>query len=310
LIDAGTGAHLWADRFEGGLEDIFDLQDRVTMSVVGAISPKLEQAEIERAKRKPTESLDAYDYYMRGQAALHHWTFEGNNEALAMFARAVEIDPQFAAAFGMAARCYSQRKTAGWMTDRAREIAETARIAWRAAELGRDDAVALCTAGFGLAYVVGDLENGAALIDRAIALNPNLAWAWYFSGWVKVWLGEPEVAIERATHALRLSPYDPYVFNMQSALAHAHFIAGRDAEALSWAEMALRERSNHHSALRILAASCAMTGRKEQARNAMTRLREIDPALRISNLGNIAPFHRPDDLARLADGLRKAGLPE
>ena len=310
LIDAGTGAHLWADRFEGELEDIFVLQDRVTTSVVGAISPKLEQAEIERAKRKPTESLDAYDYYMRGQAALNHWTLEGNNEALAMFTRATEIDPQFAAAFGMVARCYSQRKAAGWMIDPAHEIAETRRVAWRAAELGRDDAVALCTAGFALARVVGDLENGVALIDRAIALNPNLAWAWYFSGWVKVWLGEPEVAIERATHALRLSPYDPYVFNMQSALAHAHFIAGRDAEASSWAEMALRERQNHHSSLGILAASCALTGRHEKARNAMTRLREIDPALRISNLGNTTSLHRPDDLARLADGLRKAGLPE
>ena len=119
LIDAATGAHLWADRFDGALEDIFDLQDQVTASVVGAIAPKLEQAEIERAKRKPTESLDAYDYYLRGMAAVHHWTREGNDEALRTFYRAIELDPNFASAYGMAARCYSQRKVSGWFVDRA-----------------------------------------------------------------------------------------------------------------------------------------------------------------------------------------------
>ncbi len=310
LIDSSTGATLWADRFEGGFEDIFDLQDQVTESVVGAIGPKLEQAEIERSRRKPTESLDAYDYYLRGLAAMQQWSREASNEALSLFRRAIDLDPSFASAYGMAARCYSQRKTGGWMTDRVHEIAETARLARRAAELGRDDAVALCTAGFGLAYVVGDFDDGDALIDRALALNPNLAWAWYFSGWAKVWLGEPEAAIERVTRALRLSPHDPYAFNMQAAAAYAHFVAGRYAEALSWAESALRERPDHNSSMRILAASCALTGLQERARKAMVRLRELDPALRISNLKHLNPFRRPDDFTRLAEGLRKAGLPE
>jgi adenylate cyclase len=196
LIDAPTGVHLWADRFEGGLEDVFDLQDQVTSSVVGAVAPKLEQAEIERAKRKPTESLDAYDYFLRGMAGIHQSSGEANTEALQMFYRAIELDPSFASAYGMAARCYSQRKSAGWVTDwRGQEVAETARLARRAAELGRDDAVALCMAGIALAFVVGDLDEGVALIDRALLLNPNLAWAWLFSGWVRVWLGEPEVAM-------------------------------------------------------------------------------------------------------------------
>jgi len=170
--------------------------------VIGAIAPKLEQAEIERAKRKPTESLDAYDYFLRGMAAVHLWTREANNEALTHFHRAIELYPNYASAYGMAARCYSQRKASGWTTDRVREIAEAARLAHRAAALGRNDPVALCTAGLALANVVGDVDNGAALIDRAVMLNPNLAWAWLFSGWVKVLLGEPEVAIERFARAM------------------------------------------------------------------------------------------------------------
>ena len=217
LIDTSTGAHLWADRFDGDLANIFDLQDQVTASVAGAIAPKLEEAEIERAKRKPTESLDAYDYFLRGMAAFHQWTREANNEALPLFYKAIELDPNFAAAYGMAARCYARRKTVGWVIDRAFEIAETSRLARRAAELGRDDAVALCSAGIALAFVVGDLDSGDAYIDRALVLNPNLAVAWFVSGLVKVWLGEPEVAIEREARAMRLSPHDPQIFNMQAA---------------------------------------------------------------------------------------------
>ena len=129
LIDAATGAHLWADRFDGALEDIFDLQDQVTASVVGAIAPKLEQAEIERAKRKPTESLDAYDYFLRGMASFHQRTREAINEALRLFYKAIELDPDFASAYGMAAWCYVWRKINGWMTEPRQEIAETARLA-------------------------------------------------------------------------------------------------------------------------------------------------------------------------------------
>jgi tetratricopeptide (TPR) repeat protein len=310
LIDTSTGTHLWADRFEGSVEDIFELQDRVTESVVGAIAPRLEQAEIERAQRKPTERLDAYDYFLRGMAGVHLWNREANRDALSHFYRAIELDPQFASAYGMAARCYCQRKAGGWMADRMQEIAEARRLARRAVEFGRDDAVALYTAGFALAFVVGDLDDGAALIDQALTLNANLAWAWLFSGWTKVWQGEPEAAVERESHAMRLSPHDPHLFNMRSATAYAHFIAGRYAEAVSWAEMAIRERPNHSSALRILSASYAMAGRLEQARKTVAHLRELDPGLRISNLDQMNPFRRPEDYASLAEGLRRAGLPE
>jgi adenylate cyclase len=310
LIDASTGIHLWAERFDGELEDIFDLQDQVTASVVGAIAPKLEQAEIERAKRKPTESLDAYDYFLRGLAALHLWTKDSNNEALLLFYKAIERDPDFAVAYGLAARCYVRRKTNGWVTDRAQEIAETTRLARRAADLGRDDAVALCSAGVALALVPGDLDDGDALIDRALVLNPNLALAWLQSSWVKVWLGESEVAIERAARAMRLSPNDPQIFNMQAGTAAAHFFAGRYAEALSWAEMAIRGQPDYFLSTFVAAASAALAGNDAAAKKIMGRLRQITPELRISNLRDHVPIRRSEDLEHWVEGLRKAGLPE
>jgi TolB-like protein len=310
LVDATTGAHLWAERFEGALEYIFDLQDQVTVSVVGAIAPKLEQAEIERSKRKPTDSLDAYDYYLRGIACVHRWSREGSTEALRLFNKAIELDSDFAAAYGMAARCYSQRKVSGWMTDRQNEAAEAERLARQAAELGRDDPIALCAAGMALAYVVGDLDEGAALIDRALSLNPNLAWAWLFSGWVRVWLGQPEVAIEHEAKAMRLSPHDSAFFNMQAATALAHFFAGRYVEALSWVERAIRAQPNHIIALCTAAATSALLGRNGEAKTTLVRLRQLDPALRISNLEEVIPIRQPEHFAIWAEGLRKAGLPE
>jgi TolB-like protein len=309
LVDGLTGAHLWADRLDGALEDIFDLQDQVTASVVGAIAPKLEQAEIERAKRKPTDSLDAYDYYLRGITSFHQMTKEGTTEALRQFCRAIELDPGFAAAHGLAAWCYLRRKNSGWMTDSLQEVAEAERLAQRAIELGKDDAVALCSGGFVLARG-RDLHGGAALIDRARALNPNLAVAWFFSGWVNNYLCEPEVAIERFAHAMRLNPLDPLVFGMQVGTAAAHFLAGRYDESSSWAEKALLENPRSLAAMRMAAASHALAGRFAEAQQAMARMRKIDPMLRVSTLTDLFPFRGPEDCARYAEGLRKAGLPE
>ena len=310
LIDASTGAHLWAGRFDGALEDVFDLQDQVTESVVGAIAPRLEQAEIERAGRKPTESLDAYDHFLRGMAGVHTWERSAHQEALSHFYKAIELDPNFASAYGMAARCYSWRKVCGWMTDPEMETAEAVRLSRRAAELGRDDALALCTAGIGLGFVAGQLEEGDALIGQALTLNPNLAWAWLFSAWVKVWLGEPEVAIEHAMRAMRLSPHDPHTFNMQSAVAAAHFFAGRYTEALSWAKVAMRTHTNAPLQSCVAAASAGFIGNSAVAETAIAQIHQIVPGLRLSNIKDLMPLRRPEDFARWADGLRKAGLPE
>jgi TolB-like protein len=309
LIDAATGAHLWADRFDGGVEDVFDLQDKVTASVVGAIAPRLEQAEIERAKRKPTENLDAYDYFLRGMAAFHQFSRGANVEALAMFSRAIELDPDYASAYGMAARCYLQRKGFGWVGDLGPDAAEAERLARRAADLGRDDAAALCNAGFTLIVVVGKLEEGAALIERSIALNPNLAWTLHFSALAKALLGEPEVALEQAERAMRLSPQDPQMFAMRAAAGVAHFVAGRTEEALLGAEAALREQPNFLVGMSLAAASGGLAGRLDEAGRAMAHLRQLNPELGMSSVQELLPFRRPQDFERWAEGLRRAGLP-
>src|SRR5204863_734243 len=285
LVDTATGAHLWADRIDGGLSDIFDLQDQVTESVVGAIAPAVEKAEIERAKRKPTESLDAYALYLRGLGRLYQFASrQANDEALRLFNSAIELDPDFASAYGRAAHCYAIAKVNGWISVTANEIAEVTRLAQRAVDVGKDDAIALACAGWALAVVVRDLEVGAGLIDRALVLNSNLAEAWFYGGWVKNWLGEPEAAIERFARAMRLSPLDPWVTRMRSGTAHAHFFLGRHDPAASWAAMALQDNPDFQPGLRIDAASNAMAGRPEQAHKAMARLRRLNPVLRVSNL--------------------------
>jgi TolB-like protein len=310
LIDASTGAYIWADRFDGAMEDIFDLQDQVAASVVGAIAPKMEQAEIERARRKPTESLDAYDYYLQGMAKVYEETKHANADALRLFYKALELDPRFAPAYGMAAWCYAWRVLNGWMAERAKEVAETARLALQAVELGKDDAIALSMGGFALALVVHNVEDGAAFIDQALIRNPNLAAGWLFSGFVRLFLGEPDVTVEHAARAMRLSPLDPFTFLASSVVGGGHFFAGRYDEASWWAEKGLRERPNWANAARIAAASNALAGRVDQAHKAMARLRQIDPALRVSDLRRMLPFRRPEDLARYEEGLRTAGLPE
>lgn len=311
LVDTLAGVNLWAGHFDGELGNTFELQDRISSSVVGLIAPKLEQAEIARAKHKQTSSLDAYDCYLQGVACVHAWTKEANSEALSYFDRAIELDPSFASAYGMAARCYVQRKSGGWVRDHAEASAQTERLARRAVELGRDDAVALATAGFALAEVTGQLNDGAAFVEQALALNPNLASAWLFSGWIRIYLGEPDAAIERVARAMSLSPQDPQIFCMHGAIACAHIGAGRFAAALQSAAAPMREHPNFLMSNCIATTSAALAGRLEEAQKTMVRLRQIDPRLSISNVNYVIGAQlRAKDFDKWADGLRKAGLPE
>lgn len=310
LIDATSGAHIWADRFEGMLDDIFELQDQITMSVVGAIAPQLERAEIDRAKQKPTESLDGYDFYLRGMAHFHQGARLAIDAALPLFYRAIELDPDYAAAYGMAAWCHFWRKINGWMTDRAAEMAEGARLARCAVDLGQDDAVALTRGGHVLGHFGGDLDSCMALLDRALVLNPNLAAAWYLGGFQRVARGQPVEAIAHFTRAMRLSPLDPEMVRMQAGMGLAHLFAGRLDEAARWGALAFSTLPSFLLATCVLAASHALAGRAGAARRAMDHLRGLDPAFRIAILADWLPLRRAEDRALLEDGLRRAGLPE
>jgi adenylate cyclase len=308
LIDASSGAHLWADRFDGDLEDIFNLQDQVTTRVANAIAPRIVEVEINRAAHKPTESLDAYDLYLRGRAGYYKFRKDANDEALRYLSEAIKLDPDFALAWAFAAACYQERRMQGWMADVPKEIAETKRLARRAAELGKNDATALCFAGLALAYVGGEVDAGADLIDRALLLNPNYALALYIGSWIKGWIGEPDQAIDDALQAMRLNPFDRPE-RLQASVAYAHFFAGRYGEASIWAERSLQGPVSA-VALRVSAASFAHAGRLEAARAAVARLIQINPVLRVSDLKRLIPIRRPEYLAKLEEGLRLAGLPE
>jgi TolB-like protein len=310
LIDAANGAHLWADRYEATDDDVFDLQDTMAANVVGALAPKLEAAEIGRARRKPTDRLDAYDCYLRGASIASSTARDANDDALRWLYKAMDLDPDFALAHAKAAQCYAFRKVNGWMTTRAEEL-EAARVGRCAVTLGGDDAVALSYGGFALAYVAGELEDGAALVDRALGLNPNWAYAWAASGWMRLCFGEPETAIEHTVAAIRLSPLDPLMFAWQSFTALAQICAGRPDEAVAWSAKSLRGQPDYPASLRVAAASNALAGHLGVAREIMARLRELDPGLRVANLQSVLPpLRRKKDRQVLVEGLLKAGLPK
>ncbi len=312
LVDATSGAHIWTDRFDGTLKDIFDLQDRVTASVVGAIEPKLRHAEIERARRKPTESVDAYDLFLRAVALNNTKRLEDNKEALSLLKRAIEIDQRYAAAHGLAAFCYVRQRAQGWISPSDPMIAGGIRMARLAAETGQDNPEALWMAGLAISLLAGDFEDGLALIQRSLALNPNSANAWMGSGFVHAYLGDTEAAIAHLERSARLSPLDPLAYATWQAFAVAHFMAGRYEEASAWCDRALHDAPNYPPALRMKVATCGLLGRLDDGRKWVERLLAVNPDTSVSGLRtyNEVLIKKPGCLEAFLDGLRKAGLPE
>jgi tetratricopeptide (TPR) repeat protein len=195
------------------------------------------------------------------------------------------------------------------MIEHVKETAEATRLARKAVRLGGDDPVALCMGGYALAFVAQEFDDAAAFMDRGLVVNPNLAQAWLLSGWLRVWRGEPDLALDHVAHAMRLSPLDPSIYGMHGAMAYAHFLANRYDMASSCAEKAMREHPTFLLAICISAASNALAGRLEPAQRGIARALKLNPDLNASNLRDLAPFRRAEDLATFAKGLRKAGLP-
>jgi TolB-like protein len=310
LIDTTTGVHIWADRFEGGLDDIFELQDDVASRVAGAIEPKLRQSEIERAVHKPTESLSAYDLYLRALAQFWKWTPDGWREAIELLRRALVIDPSYAAAAGLFAWCRvvegARRRVS------AQERDDGALLARLAIEKGSEDPDAQWMGGWGVLILAGEHAAGLSAMERSLALNPSSALARCFFGWAQSYNRRPAAAIEALRQAMRLSPLDPQPWVFHGGLAHAHFAAGRHEEAIEWADRALHAQPRMTAVVGIKAAACGQLGHVEEARECVRRFCALNPSL--STVAAVKAIFGKSYSAEFfdiwIDGLRKAGLPE
>jgi TolB-like protein/class 3 adenylate cyclase/Tfp pilus assembly protein PilF len=306
LIDAATDRHLWADKFDGPLEDVFGLQDQVTMNVVGLIAPKLEQAEIERARQKPTDSLDSYDLYLRGMALSNKRSFR---EAFELFRKAFEEDPDYAAAYAMAAWTLSSQQAIGGLPLTEEMTTESIRLANIASKQATEDAFALARAGHVLTYLGHEYDRGASLVEEAIALNPNLAVAWYSRGWVAVMCGEAERAIESFDRMIRLSPLDTLRGRAWNGISWALFCLGRYEDGCASAMKSVQVAPDAHNLGAYIANSLA-AGRVEEARGAVAQLLNLHPDFRASYTQKVFPLRSAEMRNRITVHLRDAGLPD
>ena len=307
LIEAATQHHIWADRFEGSLEDVFALQDRVTESVVGAIEPSLRKAEILRGRAKPTENLDAYDCYLRAVAALYELTLEGHEVAETYLKRAIELDPHYASAKARYAYSLIFRRVQGWA--RPEDGATALAIAREALSEGGDDPLVLARVAMTLTYFARDNEQAVVLADRAIDLDPNSAEVLIMSAWVHCFnCVDPDKSIDQFTRAMRLSPRDPDTGRACAGLAFANLIAARDEEGLRWSQRALKELPHLTVAHRAQILALVRMKRIDEARDTARRMMEIDPDFTITT--RMPPYRDPIFRKELHAALQKLGLPE
>jgi adenylate cyclase len=307
LIDAVTGAHIWADRFERDLIDVFALQDEVTVAVVSAIQPKLLQTEIAMAARRRPENLTAYDYYLRALPQYYLTTREGVAEAIRLAHRALELDPRFGVVAALAGLCHSHNVLWGYAIDPQFDRKEAVRLSRLALSVDDGDPDTLALAAGVSAFMVGDCEREVEMADRAVALNPNSYLAWNLRGWVYRNAGPPEEAIRSFERAIRVSPVDPELHRSFTGLGYALIELRRFDEAIIAGKKAQRQNSSFSPAYRCLASAFAHLGREAEAREAAARVLELDPAFSISTW--IARGGQ-SNIELLTEGLRKAGLPE
>ena len=311
LTDGAHGANVWSDRIEDEVDNVFAMNDRLMTKVAAQIAPALRSVEIERAYRKATGSLTAFDLYL--QALPRYRTgLADNQKALRLLDRAIALDPSYAAAHGLAARCYQIQRVMGWVPPSDRRLGEGVRLAYRAAELGTNDSEALWMAGLALVQLVGELDYGPALIDRSLTLNPNSANAWTSSCLACTYLGDCETAIDHFHQSQRLNPLDQSHHVHWNIVGMAYFYAGRLEDADAAADKALKARPMYPPALRLKVATCGLLGRIEEGRAYVQRLLAVHPEY---SLAWICEFWRPlmqrspTAFANYVEGSRLAGLP-
>ena len=307
LIDAITGAHIWADRFERDLIDIFALQDEVTVAVVSAIKPKLLQTEIATAMRRRPENLTAHDLALRASQQSSFMTREGLAEAIRLAHRALQLDPQFGFVAGLAGVCHMNNVLLGYAIDRPFERKEAVRLSRLALSIDDNEAETLSWAALISAFLVHEYEGAIEMADRAVALNPNSYSAWNSRGYAYLLAGLPQEAIPSFERAMRVSPIDPYLMTSITGMGIAFIELRRFDAAIVAGKKAQRHNPSYPGSYLCLASAFAHLGRDAEAREAAVRLLEVDPAFTVTARTS---RHRQVQTKLLIEGLRKAGLPE
>jgi TolB-like protein/tetratricopeptide (TPR) repeat protein len=307
LIETESAAHVWADRFDSTLDDIFALQDEMTMNVIGAVEPTLRKAEVERARRKRPDNLGAYDLYLRALPFAATAMPEDADKALRLLEEAIRLEPNYAIVHGFIAWCHEQRYLRGGLRAETREVAR--KHAHAAITNGSDDAMALAMGGFVIAVTERDYTTALDALDRALALSPSSALAFGFSSIVRAWIGDTATAIGHARIGIRLSPYDPLIYLPYVGLAYANFFAGDWAEAANAARRASNANPLFSVPCYLLTAALIRLGQIGEAKASSRRVLELQPGFTVGGLvsGGITT---PERMAILADALRQAGLPE
>ena len=310
LIDSATGTHLWADRFDGALEDVFELQDRITANVVGAIEPTIRKAEIERARRKPVDNLEAYDLYLQALPHIYLIQPEENLKAIELLERAIEIDPTYAPALGHAGWCLVQRITRGWPPLGENDAARAVSLAGRALGAGSDDAISVVLGGFVLVALKSDYNTGLEAARRASAMNPGSGFVNAMAGYALVFGDDPEPGKILLEKAMELGPLDPNYFSHLVGVALAHLFCGRPELAAKLAERSIALNAEWDSPHWLLVVSYSQLGRTAEAQSALSKLLEVSAGATISKYQKNLPIRNPASLEMVLDGLRGAGLPE
>jgi adenylate cyclase len=310
LCETDTGGVLWTDSLEGTVDDVFALQDRLSERVVTTIAPHVRQAELRRALRKRPESLDAYDFVLRGLDLLYRLRREDFERAREMFARAIELAPTYATPYALTANWYSIRIGQGWSDDRVRDFDAVNRLATAALERDPFDARALVLCGHVRAFLFRDYDGALMLFQRAVTASPNASEAWLWSSPTYSYIGDGAEAAQRAERALRLSPLDPHLFLIHTALALAAYTQGDAKAAVAWGRKATAENPRYTAAQRILIASLVAAGELEEAYGVAQRLLAQEPTFRVEVFSRTHPYRDPARREMLGRQLRAAGLPE
>lgn len=309
LVDVTGNRVVWTQRFDGSNDEVFDFQDRIAASVIGALEPRLQAVEAARAGERPTESLDAYDCLLKAMSRLYKFTDESFRETGELIERSIALDPSYAQAYAYKAWrlnfVLGESRSLDPPADRRLAIEASE----RALELDPDDPFVICVAAQLQAFMMKNLDYANDLFDRALALDENSAFAWGLSALTRAYLGDPDDALERLQNHWRLNPYDPLNFYFWIVAGIAEYVAGRYTEAIGWTRKSSRASPNFRPALRILTASLALSGDEEGARAVAAKLLAIEPAFHVGKFLEWYPLRRPEDLTRLGEGLRAAGLP-